>query len=68
MFATYLVAKFAGETVLHNFFAKYIVPVRVREKRKEKNGWAGFRGLGLGFEETNGAAGWFRGWGGSNEI
>jgi hypothetical protein len=38
MFATYLVAKFAGETVLHNFFAKYIVPVRVREKRKEKNG------------------------------
>jgi hypothetical protein len=43
MFATYLVAKFAGETVLHDFFAKYIVPVRLRKKRKEKNGSAGFR-------------------------
>jgi len=39
LFAAYLVAKFAGEMAIYNFFAK-IVPVRMREKgTQEEQGW-----------------------------
>jgi hypothetical protein len=36
MFATYLVARFAGETVLHNFFAKIHCPCACERKEKGK--------------------------------